>query len=417
MVENRTIDSAVKASSTNYITSGAVKTYVDNAINGVKQFKYEVVAELPTASASTMGKIYLVADTHTPSDEQPDSYDEFITIESGTTTKTYKWERIGNTDIDLSGYVPTTRKVNNKPLSGDISLGASDVGVNETAFPGLKKVGTVTSVTAGSGLSGGTITTSGTISHATPTGAKTVSAGLYKISTDGFGHVTSATAVAKSDITGLGIPGQDTNTAHTHTAGVGLVIGENKGGVSGAVDYKVALVNETKNTLSANKATGSKLYAVELDKDGKLAVNVPWTDTGVTSVSVTGTGNAVTSASISSRGLTLTKGTTFLTASDIAGKQDSLTDDQLAAVNSTITLSKVTTYEGYASKISTLEGKPGLDKTGTVTSVTLKGSTYVTVDNEAAITTSGVRKISLTDNVLTKDDVLVLDCGSSTTSW
>lgn len=141
-VENKALDAAVTADSDNYVTSGAVKSYVDSAVGAVKQFQYEVVAKLPTASADTMGKIYLVAHTH----GSQDGYDEYITIESGSETKTYSWEKIGNTDIDLSGYVPTSRKVNGKALTADISLGASDVGVNETAFPGLNKVGTVTSV-------------------------------------------------------------------------------------------------------------------------------------------------------------------------------------------------------------------------------------------------------------------------------
>lgn len=126
----------------------ATKQYVDTAINTVKQFEYQVVDELPTASQATMGKIYLVAHSHNPNDGQPDSYDEFITVLSGST---YKWERIGNTDIDLSGYVPTTRKINGKALTSDITLGAADVGVNETAFPGLKKVGTVTGVKMNAG--------------------------------------------------------------------------------------------------------------------------------------------------------------------------------------------------------------------------------------------------------------------------
>lgn len=141
-VENKALDAAVTADSDNYVTSGAVKSYVDSAVGAVKQFQYEVVAKLPTASADTMGKIYLVAHTH----GSQDGYDEYITIESSSETKTYSWEKIGNTDIDLSGYVPTSRKVNGKALTADISLGASDVGVNETAFPGLNKVGTVTSV-------------------------------------------------------------------------------------------------------------------------------------------------------------------------------------------------------------------------------------------------------------------------------
>ena len=39
------------------------------------------------------------------------------------------------------------------------------------------------------------------------------SSGLYKIAVDATGHVSGVTAVAKSDITALGIPGQDTWTA------------------------------------------------------------------------------------------------------------------------------------------------------------------------------------------------------------
>lgn len=39
--------------------------------------------------------------------------------------------------------------------------------------------------------------------------------GLYKITTNDQGHVTAATAVTKSDITALGIPGQDTNTTYS----------------------------------------------------------------------------------------------------------------------------------------------------------------------------------------------------------
>lgn len=49
--------------------------------------------------------------------------------------------------------------------------------------------------------------------HATAKGSA-FAAGLYKITTNAQGHVTAATAVAKADITGLGIPGSDTkNTA------------------------------------------------------------------------------------------------------------------------------------------------------------------------------------------------------------
>lgn len=43
--------------------------------------------------------------------------------------------------------------------------------------------------------------------------------GLYKISTTSEGHVASVTAVVKSDITALGIPGSDTDTTYTFSGG------------------------------------------------------------------------------------------------------------------------------------------------------------------------------------------------------
>ena len=53
---------------------------------------------LPTASASTKGIIYLVPDTHS---DDNDIFDEYITVQDGTS---FTWEKIGNTDVDLSGY-------------------------------------------------------------------------------------------------------------------------------------------------------------------------------------------------------------------------------------------------------------------------------------------------------------------------
>lgn len=113
-VENKTMDAAPTASSENYVTSGGVKTYVDNAIAAVKQFQYEVVSKLPTASADTMGKIYLVSDVHSSTD----NYDEFITLEKDGA---YSWEKIGNTDIELGGYVQKTTKIAGVDLQNDIT--------------------------------------------------------------------------------------------------------------------------------------------------------------------------------------------------------------------------------------------------------------------------------------------------------
>jgi hypothetical protein len=75
---------------------------VDALIAAVKQFKYEAVQTLPTASADTVGKIYLVpsADPHTQNVK--DEYITLSTTEEQTTT--YYWEMIGSTSVDLSNY-------------------------------------------------------------------------------------------------------------------------------------------------------------------------------------------------------------------------------------------------------------------------------------------------------------------------
>lgn len=82
------------------------KSEVQQLIDAVKQFAYEVVQTLPQASADTMGKIYLVPS----SDPQAQNIkDEYITIDNGQEAQTrYTWEKIGSTDIDLSGYVTTS---------------------------------------------------------------------------------------------------------------------------------------------------------------------------------------------------------------------------------------------------------------------------------------------------------------------
>lgn len=56
--------------------------------------------------------------------------------------------------------------------------------------------------------------------HPSHTAAKS---GLYKITVDALGHVTAVTAVEKKDITGLGIPSEDTKVANL-TANTGKVV-------------------------------------------------------------------------------------------------------------------------------------------------------------------------------------------------
>lgn len=93
-----------------FVYGKEIKDYVDSAV--AVGIVIEVVTELPTPSADCMGKIYLVSHSHATKD----IYDEYIIIRGGSEgSYTYSWEKIGNTDIDLSAYV-TDVKWNNGTL-------------------------------------------------------------------------------------------------------------------------------------------------------------------------------------------------------------------------------------------------------------------------------------------------------------
>lgn len=294
-VQNKSLDTTVTASSGNYITSGAVKTYVDNAVGAVKQFQYEVITgDLPTASASTMGKIYLKAHAHGTSD----SYDEWITIETGSSTKTYSWEKIGNTDIDLSGYVPTSRTVNGKALTGDISLGAADVGVNTTNFPGLNKTGTVTSVAVKMNDSvKGTITSSGTIDLGTViTAHQDISGKQDKITSSNklsaslvSGLATVATTGSYNDLSDK--PTIPTNTNQTVKVGtttfganaaVEIAAGSNVSVTAGTDKITISSsYTDTKVTSAANHYTPSADSSATLSVDASSTTAATWNSTSL----------------------------------------------------------------------------------------------------------------------------------------
>ena len=192
----------------------------------------------------------------------------------GTSTKYAREDHVHPSD---TSRVPTSRKVNNKALSADISLTASDVGAIATSakgaasgvaeldangkvpssqlpsfvddvleyngtssFPTTGEAGKIyvdtstnktyrwggssyteisaslalgeTSSTAYRGDRGKTAYT-----HATDSSRLTTAtaSGLYKVAATAEGHIASLTAVAKSDITALGIPSTNTWTAMT----------------------------------------------------------------------------------------------------------------------------------------------------------------------------------------------------------
>ena len=97
-------------------------------------------------------------------------------------------------------------------------------------------------------------------SHPRPSsgGAMNASENLYKFTTDGYGHISSVSAVTKADITGLGIPAQDTTYSVATSSTAGLV----------------------KSTTTGT--TADRNYNVEVNSDGTMKVNVPWVNSTYT---------------------------------------------------------------------------------------------------------------------------------------
>ena len=90
---------AAKGTNTTQIaTTAFVKTAVDTAVAGITEFDIQVVTALPDTGVK--GTIYLLSHSHGTGDV----YDEYIWTGSG-------YEKIGNTDIDLSDYLKKTDMV------------------------------------------------------------------------------------------------------------------------------------------------------------------------------------------------------------------------------------------------------------------------------------------------------------------
>lgn len=199
-VENKALDTTVTKDSGNYITSGAVKTAIDNAISGVTQFdvqKYDSFDKLPTTGKK--GVIYIVAHTHSDTN---DSYDEYIWNTAPTTPA---YEKIGNTDVNLSQYINTLSGTANSGVVTNISKSGNTLTVTsaslETAAP-VASGTTLSFIDSVSQAANGKITaTKKTVSDATTTAHGLMSA-ADKVKLNGIAE--GATNVTDTTVSGWG---------------------------------------------------------------------------------------------------------------------------------------------------------------------------------------------------------------------
>ena len=248
----------------------------------------------------------------------------------------------------LGEKVPATRKINNKELSSDITLSASDVGADASgsASQALTSAKTYTDnkidAIVGEGAST-TLDTIGEISkaieeHQDVTDALNAAIGNKVDKVSGKGLSTNdLTSTLKTNY----------DAAYTHSqaahapsiAEKNVIVGVQKNGTDLTVDSTTRKVNITVPTKVS-----------ELTNDSGFKT----TDT-VTTVTTTGSGNAITALSATNGAITATKGSTFLTAHPTISKSTDTTSTATATHGGTITMVDSVTRDsnGHVTKVNT----------------------------------------------------------------
>ena len=138
--------------------------------------------------------------------------------------------------------------------------------------------------------------------HASAKGSAFTS-GLYKITTNAQGHVTAATAVAKADITALGIPGTNTTYSKATANADGLMSKEH-----------FSKLNSIAAGAQVNTITGVK---------GNAETNYRTGNVNITAANI-GLGNAIISGSQTTTS-TVDGGSNVYTFTDVAGNTSTIT--------------------------------------------------------------------------------------------
>ena len=279
--------------------------------------------------------------------------------------------------------VPNTRKVNNKALSTDIKLEPSDVGVTESAFPGLKKTGTITGITmngASKGTSGvvdlGTVLTSSDNlakldTENTFTAKQTINSGYGTVSLKTQGYVEiSASYAPKSTIGGLfGFKDDSTGRIYAiNPRDLGFVerIKMNSSSIepgdTGTVDLgTVITAHQTIKTLKTNNDTAQEVSASEAIS-GSGTINLHKVAKTGSYNDLLNTPNPVTESTVSNWGFTKNTGTVTSVAVKMNGAtKGTVTSSGTIDLGTVITAHQDISGKANLSGGNTFTGKQTLD--------------------------------------------------------
>lgn len=246
-VVNAGQDTVPTANSTKYITSGGVKKYVDDAIGGVTQFdivKVDTFDQLPTTGKK--GVIYIVPHAHSDSN---DSYDEYIWNTSLTTPA---YEKIGNTDVNLNGYVNALSGTANNGVVTNITKSGSTISVtsaNLTTSDPTASGNSIEFIDSVSQAANGQITaTKKTVRTATASALGLVKGGTTS------GKNYGVTVAADGSMT-VNVPWTDTNTNDNQTVKTSTTTFDKNAAIEikGGVNVTVSATNtSTEKSITIN---------------------------------------------------------------------------------------------------------------------------------------------------------------------
>lgn len=185
----------------NFQTNAQVAQAIQTAIAATGHAHFEKVDAIPEAATAQDNVLYLVMNSGTG------HYDIYAKVEGEVVL-------LDDTTVDLSNYV---QKEAGKGLS-----------TNDYTTEEKEKL-------------------AGLNNYSHPTHSAHAS-GFYKVTVDNLGHVTDVTAVTKEDVTGLGIPGQDTTYGPATSQADGLMSKADKSKLDGMVvasdDEVTEMLNE-----------------------------------------------------------------------------------------------------------------------------------------------------------------------------
>lgn len=227
-------DAASLENNTNLPTSAQVTKAITDAITGVTSIEYKVVTSLPAIGES--GIIYLIAHTH----GTQDSYDEYIWLGD-------KFEKIGNTDVDLSDYVKNTTTIAGIDLSDNITKSelqsALDFNTKQDTITGGISTGVTDNFTANKAIISNT------------NGKLAVS----NVTNTELGYLSGVTSAIQDQID------EKANTSHADTTGAN---GKATGTAYGHVKIADTLTNDSE-TAASTKAVKSAIDEVNNAVEGK----------------------------------------------------------------------------------------------------------------------------------------------------